>query len=229
MSDLQQGPGWWQASDGKWYPPTSAPYPPPTSTPSRQDHKSAKAEAKAAKARAKALRPWYKKKRYIFLAVIVLGIVIGVVSSQNNKKLTSVTFPPTCAKTHPSYPDQQLTHDCVALPNHTMSMSGSGALITAVWSQQVASGDNDICGNITYKNLNSSTLDYDPLDWKLQSPAGSVVDTNFDGSLNSGTLIKDGSVTGTVCFDNPGQSGTYVGIYKPDPFSADRGIWLFTL
>lgn len=25
MSDTPQGPGWWQASDGKWYPPESAP------------------------------------------------------------------------------------------------------------------------------------------------------------------------------------------------------------
>jgi hypothetical protein len=107
-------------------------------------------------------------------------------------------------------------------------MAGSGAVITATWSQQSVDGDNDICGDVTYKNLNSSTLDYNPFDWKLQSPAGSVVDSNFDGSLNSGTLIENGSITGTVCFDNPGQSGTYVGIYKPDPFSAKRGVWLFT-
>lgn len=25
MSDFSQGPGWWQASDGKWYPPEQAP------------------------------------------------------------------------------------------------------------------------------------------------------------------------------------------------------------
>ncbi len=25
MSDASQGPGWWQASDGKWYPPEQAP------------------------------------------------------------------------------------------------------------------------------------------------------------------------------------------------------------
>jgi len=25
VSDVAQGPGWWQASDGKWYPPESAP------------------------------------------------------------------------------------------------------------------------------------------------------------------------------------------------------------
>jgi hypothetical protein len=25
MSDVAQGPGWWQASDGRWYPPEAAP------------------------------------------------------------------------------------------------------------------------------------------------------------------------------------------------------------
>jgi len=39
MSDVSQGPGWWQASDGKWYPPEQAPgaaptIPPPSGPPS---------------------------------------------------------------------------------------------------------------------------------------------------------------------------------------------------
>src|SRR5437870_1630467 len=29
MSDQPQGPGWWQASDGQWYPPEKAPWAPP--------------------------------------------------------------------------------------------------------------------------------------------------------------------------------------------------------
>lgn len=33
MSDVQQGPGWWQASDGKWYPPESRPQPAPLPPP----------------------------------------------------------------------------------------------------------------------------------------------------------------------------------------------------
>lgn len=38
MSDVPQGPGWWQASDGRWYPPeqmpsTLAPLPPPAGPP----------------------------------------------------------------------------------------------------------------------------------------------------------------------------------------------------
>lgn len=30
MSDMSQGPGWWQASDGKWYPPEQATTPAPS-------------------------------------------------------------------------------------------------------------------------------------------------------------------------------------------------------
>ena len=33
MSDTSQGPGWWQASDGKWYPPDQQPGPAPGQMP----------------------------------------------------------------------------------------------------------------------------------------------------------------------------------------------------
>jgi hypothetical protein len=34
MSDYSQGPGWWQASDGKWYPPQQHPGAAPQAPPS---------------------------------------------------------------------------------------------------------------------------------------------------------------------------------------------------
>ncbi len=33
MSDSPQAPGWWQASDGRWYPPAGTPVPPPPGSP----------------------------------------------------------------------------------------------------------------------------------------------------------------------------------------------------
>ena len=43
MSDVAQGAGWWQASDGKWYPPQSAPAyqppPPPAGKPAKPIYK----------------------------------------------------------------------------------------------------------------------------------------------------------------------------------------------
>ena len=40
MSDVSQGPGWWQASDGKWYPPQQQPgyQPPPPVQPQKKRH-----------------------------------------------------------------------------------------------------------------------------------------------------------------------------------------------
>lgn len=37
MSDAPQGQGWWQASDGRWYPPQPAPPTPPTPAPTGSD------------------------------------------------------------------------------------------------------------------------------------------------------------------------------------------------
>jgi hypothetical protein len=44
------------------------------------DPKEAKAEAKAAKAKAKALRPWFKKKRFWVLGLVVLVPIAGALS-----------------------------------------------------------------------------------------------------------------------------------------------------
>jgi hypothetical protein len=43
--------------------------------------KMAHVEAKASKARAKALRPWYKKKRFIFAIVFVIIVTISIASN----------------------------------------------------------------------------------------------------------------------------------------------------
>ena len=36
MSQQPQGPGWWQASDGRWYPPQPPPQPGPPNVPYQQ-------------------------------------------------------------------------------------------------------------------------------------------------------------------------------------------------
>lgn len=56
-----------------------------------EDAKSAKADAKAAKAKAKALRPWFKKKRFWALGLIVVVIIYSAVggSSSSNSSTES--------------------------------------------------------------------------------------------------------------------------------------------
>ncbi len=84
MSDASGGPGWWQASDGKWYSPEQAPAPTVAPPPPPASPKDARDQARAAKAYAKATRPWYRKKRWWALAIIVLLIVIIAVSVSNS-------------------------------------------------------------------------------------------------------------------------------------------------
>ena len=102
--------------------------------------------------------------------------------------------------------------------------------MTATWTKSTVTSlmSPSICAAITIKNHNSSTISYNDLYWSLQTPSGEVVNTDFEGSpdLGSGNIVGGGTATGNVCFTDPGQTGTYVGIYKPDPFNSDRGIWL---
>ncbi|HVC68042.1 MAG TPA: MmpS family transport accessory protein [Acidimicrobiales bacterium] len=70
MSDVAQGPNWWQASDGKWYPPQGGQAPPP---PAEQPKK-----------------PVYKRVWFWLLIVVVVlfggcaAIVVGAGTAVNN-------------------------------------------------------------------------------------------------------------------------------------------------
>ncbi len=80
MSDVAQGPGWWQASDGRWYPPESVPSAAPTlpPTPVTPDFPAAHAPADAAYGWSQPVggyMPVYRN-RAIGTLVIVLGLAV---------------------------------------------------------------------------------------------------------------------------------------------------------
>ncbi len=104
MSDSSPGPGWWQASDGKWYPPEL--HPAVTEAAAR--------EAPAPDTSAPARRWWvagggddpkplYRRAWFIALAAVV-GLVVAVVVHPGNKTNTSGrgSAPPTTAGTQPA-------------------------------------------------------------------------------------------------------------------------------
>ena len=73
MSDESQGPGWWLASNGKWYSPEQAAGPPPI-PPAPSNTKSTDDEPGSVK-------PWWKKKKFnIPLGILAAGILINIVS-----------------------------------------------------------------------------------------------------------------------------------------------------
>ena len=88
MSDVSQGPGWWQASDGKWYAPEQAQgaAPPPPVHPPFADEKPKK--------------PAYKRVWFWLLIVVVVGVggctaiiaTAGVAIDKANTKQHTVVY-----------------------------------------------------------------------------------------------------------------------------------------
>lgn len=197
--------------------------------------KTAKADAKAAKARANALRPWYRKKRVVFPTVVVLLFIIVAVASSNSKNSPGTTgnkLAAGCLANPPKYAGQVPATDCVARANGTIRMAGT--IVKATWSRTTTTlGTAAICAAVAIKNNNSGSISYNDLYWQLQTPSGKVEGTDFEAAndLGSGGIVGGGTVTGNVCFDapDPFQSGTYIGLYQPDAFNNDRGVWLFKL
>lgn len=77
MSDGSQGPGWWLASDGKWYSPERAP----------QDEGAQSSQEPAADGRP----PWWKKAvpLWLVLVIAVLALGLGAATTSNNRDETT--------------------------------------------------------------------------------------------------------------------------------------------
>lgn len=93
MSDQSQGPGWWLASDGKWYPPENNPTaialpPPPPSVPQASELRS---DGPGLPARA-----WRKYRGWpvwgqVVVGLVVLGVVTAPFASTEDTKEVSTT------------------------------------------------------------------------------------------------------------------------------------------
>lgn len=70
MSDQSQGPGWWQASDGKWYPPEQAP--------NYQPSMGAPMPGGGLEVGAALSYGWNKFVQYIGQVIVVVLIILGV-------------------------------------------------------------------------------------------------------------------------------------------------------
>ncbi len=105
MSDTSQGPGWWQASDDKWYPPElhpsyRAPPPPstaavPTAQPPQRPGQPASPNGHQPPKRKRKTRP----SAYVALGAVVVLLIITVASSGGNKKPKSSASKATIVQT----------------------------------------------------------------------------------------------------------------------------------
>jgi hypothetical protein len=90
----------------------------------------------------------------------------------------------------------------------------------------------ELCFKVKLENLDESARTFAESDFRLRWPSGQVRDlwTDFStsGTLDSAPLSSGGYATGRVCFNDPGESGEYMLIFKPS-LKSERGIWFYNL
>lgn len=89
MSDSTQGPGWWQASDGKWYPPESHPdaaphVPPPPAAPMIPPAHAPSPQIATSPVPNDPRKPWWRRWWAIALGVLILLFVIAAIASPDD-------------------------------------------------------------------------------------------------------------------------------------------------
>ncbi len=120
--------------------------------------------------------------------------------------------------------------DIAVKPGDEVQLSDWTTTAGALKSRTDPGFGKQLCAPVTMINRDDSSQDYNSFSWQLQGPSGDTKDLAISESNNafgSGTLAPGGKKTGTLCWDNPGESGTYVVLWQPDTFSSDaRGAWV---
>ena len=118
--------------------------------------------------------------------------------------------------------------DCVRVSGATTYVTAATVTTDSITNKQ------GIIVTVSQTNRDKATKSYNALDWKLQTPQGTIENMTIifgdnSKSLSAGELVTGGSVEGTVAFDYAGP-GTYYVQYKPLlNLGSDLGVWGITV
>ena len=116
-----------------------------------------------------------------------------------------------------------------------MRVSGATTYVTAATvTTDSITNKQGIIVTVSQTNRDKATKSYNALDWKIQTPQGTienitVIFGDTSKSLSAGELVTGGTAEGTVAFDYAGP-GTYYVLYKPVlSLGSDVGVWGITI
>ena len=118
--------------------------------------------------------------------------------------------------------------DCVRVSGATTYVTAATVTTDSITNKQ------GIIVTVSQTNRDKATKSYNALDWKIQTPQGTIENMTIifgdnSKSLSAGELVTGGSVEGTVAFDYAGP-GTYYVQYKPLlNLGSDLGVWGITV
>jgi len=117
------------------------------------------------------------------------------------------------------------------------SVEASGYTLTvnkAGFQQQISNFENKgyMLITVSIVNRDSKAQSYNPFNWKLLTPTGTIIDPCFcstPNELESGDLAQGGSVSGNIPWETGPTKGDYYVIWDDPGFSSERGIWKVTI
>lgn len=220
MSEQPQGPGWWQASDGKFYPPESAPG---QTGSAGQTSAAATATTEAPAPKKPLLKRWW----FWLLVAIGLLIVIGLVSGGGDADDTASTSPPaeptTEEPTATEEPDEATETEAPAQPEETEEPQEPEESEFVIPGEGTFAVGADIAPGIYYANSTSSFA-Y----WARLSDASGDFDAIIANGNPSGQAVVE-IREGDAFFETSGVDG-WRPISEiprdPKPTIPGDGIWI---
>lgn len=201
------------------------------------DTRTARADAAAERARHKAMRPWYRKKRFILLGLILILVGLAVAGSGSDTDDT-----PEVAgsggeqeRGNTLFPGRPDSKDSDIERNIGQGADLSG--YTATVTQAGFRGELDqfftggyLVADVTLLNRDDDAQPYNTFEWKLITPGGQIIDPFFGGDqLGAGDLVKGGTISGQLIWEVGDQKGDFYIIYDPTDFGDERGVWKVTV
>ncbi len=128
----------------------------------------------------------------------------------------------------PTFPGQQ-EGDTVAEVGQTITIDGVEMTAAPLVAGEALGTTPVVCSAVSIINGSDESVSFNPFYFELQDPAGASRSTTIGGSdtrLGSGDLAPGGTVTGDVCWDDPGAPGQNTIIH--DALWGDRAAWVQT-
>lgn len=174
VSEQSGGPGWWQASDGRWYRPEQhpdyrapAPLPPPPPLPTPIPSLPTLGEGSESH---RAGSPWYTRKRFVVpIALVILLIIVGALAGEPEQD-TQVA---SRDNTAPEAPVDS-TGPSLAGTSSTAIPSTTSPPITPPTTVDPFAGET-----VSQKNARRKAAEY--LDYSAFSHSGLVKQLEFEG------------------------------------------------
>lgn len=169
---------------------------------------------------AKNKKPFYKTPLFWIIIVLVIIAIAATSGSKDDsaKKVGSNAKTKTTeqAKTKFKVGEEVKLGDAVVIVNSVTKSNGDEY-------NKPKTGHEYVIVNVTIKNSGEENLSYNSFDFKMKNSQGNITDeaifgNDSDTQLDYGELAKNGTVTGTIAFEQPKDDQGLVLIYQGDWF-----------